>query len=65
MYYSLVTSNQLKRWLADKGCTFEEGTKHTKVFRADKFTLLPRHGAKELPRGTVEGIKKALAAINA
>jgi hypothetical protein len=39
---------------------FEEGTKHTKVFRMGRFTLLPRHGGKELPTGTVEGIKKAL-----
>jgi mRNA interferase HicA len=39
---------------------FEEGTKHTKVFRKSKFTLLPRHGGKELPTGTVQGIKKKL-----
>jgi mRNA interferase HicA len=56
----LVTSNQLRRWLAARGCTFEEGTKHAKVFHKDKATLLPRHGSKELPSGTVEGIKKAL-----
>jgi mRNA interferase HicA len=55
-----VTSNQLKRWLASRGCTFEEGTKHTKVFFKGKSTLLPRHGAKELPTGTVRGIPKEL-----
>jgi mRNA interferase HicA len=55
-----MTAAQLRRWLTAKGCTFEEGAKHTKVFYRDKFTLLPRHGSKELPTGTVEGIKKAL-----
>jgi len=55
-----VTSNELKRWLAAQGCTFEEGTKHTKVFRRGKVTLLPRHGPKELPKGTIVGIKRSL-----
>jgi mRNA interferase HicA len=55
-----MTGSQLKRWLAAQGCTFEEGTRHTKVFYKGKFTLLPRHGSKELPTGTVQGIKKAL-----
>jgi len=55
-----VTGNELKRWLAVRGCTFEEGAKHTKVFYKGRFTLLPRHGPKELKTGTVEGIKKRL-----
>ena len=55
-----MTANELRRWLAKEGCTFEEGTKHVKAFHKDKATLLPRHGSKELPTGTVEGIKKAL-----
>ena len=59
-YYRIVTSSQLKRWLAARGCTFEEGSKHIKVFHRGKGTLLPSHGSKELPAGTVEGIKKAL-----
>jgi mRNA interferase HicA len=60
VYDRNVTSNQLKRWLASRGCTFEEGTKHMKVFYKGKCTLLPRHGAKELPTGTVRGIQKDL-----
>jgi len=55
-----VTSNELKRWLASRGCTFEEGAKHTKVFYRGEWSLLPRHGAKELKTGTVEGIKRKL-----
>jgi mRNA interferase HicA len=60
VYYRVVTSNQLKRWLAGRGCTFEEGSKHIRVFYRGRATLLPRHGSKELPTGTVEGIKKEL-----
>jgi mRNA interferase HicA len=60
VYHGTVTSNELKRWLASRGCTFEEGTKHTKVLYKGKSTMLPRHGPKELPTGTVRGIRKAL-----
>ncbi|MGO4881715.1 MAG: type II toxin-antitoxin system HicA family toxin [Bryobacteraceae bacterium] len=56
----MVTSNQLKRWLASQGCTFEEGAKHTKVFYKGSVTLLPRHGAREMKTGTVQGIKRKL-----
>lgn len=61
---SLVNSKELKRWLADKGCTFETkkgGGGHLIVKLADKKTDLPMHGhGKELKKGTVEGIKKQL-----
>ena len=50
--YRIVTGNQLKRWLAARGCT--------RVFHRGKGTLLPRHGSKELPTGTGESIKRAL-----
>jgi mRNA interferase HicA len=60
VYYRIATGNRLKRWLPARGCTFEEGSKHIKVFHRGKGTLLPRHGSKELPTGTVESIKRAL-----
>ncbi len=60
VYYGSVTGNEFKRWLASRGCTFEEGTKHTKVFYRGQWTMLPRHGAKEMKTGTAEGIKKKL-----
>ena len=47
-------------WLKSRGCRFEEGTKHTKLFYRGKWTTLPRHGAAEVKTGTVEGIKKRL-----
>jgi len=55
-----VTANQLKRWLAERGCSFEEAAKHTKVTYRGRFTFLPRHASKELKTGLVEGIKKRL-----
>jgi len=55
-----VTANQLKRWLEERGCSFEEGAKHTKVIYRGRFTFLPRHGSRELKTGLVEGIKKRL-----
>lgn len=59
-YHETVTASQFKRWLAERGCTFEEGAKHTKVMYHGRFTFLPRHPAKELKTGLAEGIKKRL-----
>jgi len=55
-----VTANELKRWLAKEGCTFEEGKKHTKVMRRGRFSFMPRHPKKEIKPGTLRSILKAL-----
>jgi predicted RNA binding protein YcfA (HicA-like mRNA interferase family) len=55
-----VTANELKRWLAKAGCTFEEGKKHTKVLRGGRFTFMPRHPKKEIKPGTLTAILKTL-----
>jgi mRNA interferase HicA len=59
-----VTSKELKKWLADKGCTFESktgGGGHLIVRFGDEKTDLPMHGhGKELGTGLVNAIKKAL-----
>jgi mRNA interferase HicA len=60
VYHRTVTGNEFKRWLASRGCTFEEGTKHTKVYHEGKYTLLPRHGSREVKKGTAEGVKRKL-----
>ena len=59
---NLVTSQELKRWLAKQGCSFEPGRGgHLTVRVGDKITDLPMHGKKkDLPTGTVNAIKKAL-----
>ena len=52
--------SEFKRWLADQGCTFKEGGNHTKVYLNGKQTVLGRHPGKEIKKGTLEAIKKAL-----
>ena len=55
-----MTHNEFRKWLAKQGATFEEGKRHTKVFLNGRLSVIPRHGRKELPTGTVEAIKKQL-----
>lgn len=57
-----MTSNELKRWLERRGCSFVPGKGgHLLVRLGGKMSVLPMHGkSHELPTGTVNGIKKAL-----
>jgi predicted RNA binding protein YcfA (HicA-like mRNA interferase family) len=55
-----LTTNELKRLLADLGCTFSEGKKHTLAHYRGRFAPIPRHGKRELKTGTVKGILKQL-----
>jgi len=52
--------SELKRWLKEHGCSFEEGKEHTKVILAGKIGRLPRHPSKELKTGTLKAILKDL-----
>ena len=56
-----MTSAEFKRWLVKQGCTFgtQKGS-HLKVYRGDKQSVLPMHPSKELKKGTVDGIRRAL-----
>lgn len=63
LYIPKMKCNELKRWLKKQGCTFEESRGkggHITVRRADKITVMPMHGQKELPTGTVKAIIKQL-----
>lgn len=51
--------SEFKRFLADKGCTFKEGSKHTKVYLNGRQTTLPRH-SKEIGEGLRLAILKQL-----
>jgi len=57
-----VTSGELKRWLAARGCTFAPGRGgHLTVRLGEKVSTLPMHGKqKELGTGLVNEIKKQL-----
>ena len=59
-----MNGQELKRWLAKQGCTFEtkgSGHGHIVVRLGDRRTDLPMHSArKELGTGLVATIKKDL-----
>ena len=56
-----VNSNEFKRWLAKRGCTFNPGKgSHLKVYYKSRQSGLPMHGKKELGTGLVKAIKKQL-----
>jgi mRNA interferase HicA len=59
-YHQEMTASELRRWLKKQGCTFEDGTKHTKVMFGTKVTRMPRHPSQELKTKTLRTILKEL-----
>lgn len=59
-----MNAQELKKWLAARGCTFEAkkgGSGHLVVRRGHLKSEIPMHGArKELGTGLVNAIKKQL-----
>jgi mRNA interferase HicA len=59
-----VNSSQFKRWLSERGCTFESkraGSGHLIVRLGDRKSELPMHGgSKQLGTGLIAKIKKDL-----
>ena len=55
-----MKQSEFVRWLKQKGATFKDGTNHIKVYLNGKQSHLPRHPAKELKKGLIEGVKKQL-----
>lgn len=56
-----MNANQFRRYLAKRGCRFEEGKRHTIVRPGDKLAALPRHGgSNQLGTGLINAIKKDL-----
>ena len=54
-----MTSRQFKAWLTRQGCTFEKGHGgHLVVRLGQQKSVLPMHGKKDMPIGTMEAIKK-------
>ncbi|PWK36694.1 type II toxin-antitoxin system HicA family toxin [Cupriavidus plantarum] len=55
--------SEFRRWLADKGATFEKhkaGSSHYRVTLNGRTTIFPDHGAKEIGTGLVQAIKRQL-----
>ena len=60
VYNGAVNSKEFKRWLTQRGATFQAGKgSHLKVYLNGKQSVLPMHNS-DLKTGTVEGIKKQL-----
>jgi mRNA interferase HicA len=59
-----MNAQELRRFLATKGCTFENhkgGFGHSTVRRGERTSQLPMHGSrKELGKGLVHKIMKDL-----
>jgi mRNA interferase HicA len=55
-----MKASELRRKLANAGCTFVDGKKHVIVYYKGNRSLMPRHPAKEVKTGTVQGILKRL-----
>ncbi|WDD95285.1 type II toxin-antitoxin system HicA family toxin [Burkholderia sp. FERM BP-3421] len=47
--------SEFRRWLVDRGATFEEGAKHAKVYLNGRQTTLPRHSGE-----IGEGLRRAI-----
>lgn len=52
--------SEFKRWLAAPGVRFEDGKRHTKLYRGSRQSTLPRHGNQELGEGLRQAILKQL-----
>jgi predicted RNA binding protein YcfA (HicA-like mRNA interferase family) len=55
-----MTASELRRWLKARGCSFEDGKKHTKVLLGTRVSYLPRRPGKEIRTGTLRTILKDL-----
>ncbi len=55
----LMKTSEFRRFLASKGVSFVEGSKHTKLYFQGKQSLLPRH-SKELGEGLRKSILRQL-----
>ena len=55
------TPRQFKQWLHQQGYTFEPGNGgHLTVRRGNRKSTLPMHGKRDMPKGTMEAIKRNL-----
>jgi mRNA interferase HicA len=55
-----VKQSEFRRWLAERGCTFQEGGNHTKIYLNGRQTVMPSYPSKEMKLGTMLGIRKRL-----
>lgn len=51
--------SEFRKWLAQQGAEFKEGSKHTKVYLNGRQSTLPRH-QKEIQEGLRQAVLKQL-----
>lgn len=59
-YHGGVTASELRRWLKEHGCRFEDGTRHTFAILRNKVVTIPRHPSQEINTKTLHSILKRL-----
>ncbi|MBN8729957.1 MAG: type II toxin-antitoxin system HicA family toxin [Acidobacteria bacterium] len=52
--------SELRRWLRKQGCRFVEESRHTRIILGERISRMPRHPAKEIKKGTLEGVLRDL-----
>ncbi len=52
--------SELRRWLRKQGCRFVEESRHTRIILGERISRMPRHAAKEIKNGTLEGVLRDL-----
>ena len=55
-----MKESEFRRWLADQGVVFKEGSKHTKLYYNGRQSTLSPQPSSELAEGTRKGIIKQL-----
>lgn len=55
-----MKQSEFKRFLADNGATFKQGSNHLKVYLNGKQSTMPRHPSKEIGEGLRQAILKQL-----
>lgn len=55
-----MKQSEFRRWLAEQGVVFKEGSRHTKLYFNGKQSTLSRQPSSELAEGTRRGIIKQL-----
>jgi putative UPF0395 protein plu4353 len=56
----ILKQSEFLRWLKAQGVETKEGANHIKLYLNGKQSVLPRHPAKEIAKGTELAVKKQL-----
>ncbi len=52
--------SEFRKWLQQRGVSFKEGKRHTKLYFVGRQCTLPRHGSREIGEGLRRAVLKQL-----